>query len=75
MWFDFVVQHIPENEYWRVDSKRVKIGPGPDGGLLEKINWAQSLWLTKRGIGWNWRVGGVTRPVAADYSRLLGLSS
>ena len=59
-WFDFVVFHVPEKQYWRVPenarSASEKTSPVPDRGLLEKIRWSISLWCTDRGIGWNWQV-------------------
>ncbi|PWY76500.1 hypothetical protein BO94DRAFT_538380 [Aspergillus sclerotioniger CBS 115572] len=48
----------------------IPVGPGENASWLERLRWSVGLWLTTRGIGWNWKVSNVPEPVAPGYPRL-----
>ncbi|TGJ86856.1 hypothetical protein E0Z10_g1863 [Xylaria hypoxylon] len=59
---DRLYLHNPEDTFLRVgvDDKGPDKGPA-SYGTGRKARWAFELILSGRGIGWNWRVGGVPR--------------
>lgn len=38
-------------------------------GLWKKLKWSADLWFSWRGVGWNWEVSNIPRPVGQIASR------
>jgi len=69
-WTDINVLHISPRDFWQVeetgsiaavaekdcDGKVQRTQPPYPSTLWGQFRWNLSLWVTLRGVGWNWRV-------------------
>lgn len=65
-YLDRIYLHVPEKAFWRIN----KDGSAEDANKLsffKKWIWSLELLIATRGIGWNWRVGGI--PHMKEMSR------
>ncbi|RAK98991.1 wax synthase family protein [Aspergillus ibericus CBS 121593] len=54
----------------KITTATISVGPKEHASWLERLRWSVGLWLTTRGVGWNFKVSNVPEPVAPGYPRL-----
>lgn len=72
LWYVVTLQKlltsVPEKAYWRLDRQPEEATHMQFG--LGKIQWAISLWLNPRGVGWNYQIKRLLPPKYLNNQRV-----